>query len=286
MRESPAPRRLILLSLLLVVGGLPLSMVFATAVRAQEQPLVAAASDLQFALEEVAQRFESETGQELRLSFGSSGNFARQIRQGAGFDLFLSADEAYVEMLVREGLTRDEGVLYALGRLVMIVPQTSRLKADEQLDDLEQALEEGRVRRFAIANPEHAPYGDRAAEALRHRGLWEALQPALILGENVSQAAQFAVSGNAEGGLIAYSLARSTALADKGDYALVPESWHSPLRQRMVLLKDAGPGAERFYEYLQESEARAILRDYGFVLPEDARPGEDAAGEDAGNQGG
>lgn len=277
MRETPARRRLSLLFL----GGLMAGAMFVTAVRAQEQPLVAAASDLQFALEEVAQRFESETGQELRLSFGSSGNFARQIRQGAGFDLFLSADEAYVEMLVREGLTRGEGVLYALGRLVMIVPKTSRLEADEQLDDLERALAEGRVRRFAIANPEHAPYGDRAAEALRHRGLWEALQPVLILGENVSQAAQFAVSGNAEGGLIAYSLVRSTALADKGDYALVPESWHSPLRQRMVLLKDAGPVAERFYEYLQQSEARAILRDYGFVLPEDAR-----LGEDAGDQGG
>lgn len=260
------------LRVLLLLAGL---LFAGPAAAAEDRALVAAASDLQFALEDVAARFQEESGQEVRLSFGSSGNFARQLRQGAGFELFLSADEAYVEMLSEAGLTRDDGVLYALGRLVIIVPGESSLKADADLDDLAAALEEGRLRRFAIANPEHAPYGARAAEALRHKGLWEAIQPALILGENVSQAAQFAVSGNAEGGLVAYSLARSTALSERSEYALVPDSWHSPLRQRMVLMKDAGPTAQAFYEYLQQPEARRILRDYGFVLPEEAADGRD-----------
>ncbi|MGM0560526.1 MAG: molybdate ABC transporter substrate-binding protein [Pseudomonadota bacterium] len=251
---------------LTVLAGLLLAN---PAALAEDRALVAAASDLQFALEDVAARFQQDHGQEVRLSFGSSGNFARQIRQGAGFELFLSADEAYVEMLAAAGLTRDAGVLYALGRLVIIVPGNSSVKADAELDDLEAALEDGRLRRFAIANPEHAPYGARAAEVLRHKGLWEAIQPALILGENVSQAAQFAVSGNAEGGLVAYSLARSTALSERGDYALLPESWHSPLRQRMVLMKGAGPTAQAFYAYLQQPEARRILADYGFELPPD-----------------
>lgn len=255
------------LQVLALLAGLLLA---SPAAATEDRALVAAASDLQFALEAVAARFQEESGQEVRLSFGSSGNFARQIRQGAGFELFLSADEAYVEMLVDASLTRDEGVLYALGRLVVIVPGNSSMKADAELDDLEAALEDERLRRFAIANPEHAPYGARAAEVLRHKGLWEAIQPALILGENVSQAAQFAVSGNAEGGLVAYSLARSTALSERGDYALLPESWHSPLRQRMVLMKDAGSTAQAFYRYLQQPEARRILGEYGFELPQAA----------------
>ncbi|WP_081816464.1 molybdate ABC transporter substrate-binding protein [Fodinicurvata fenggangensis] len=254
------------LQVLALLAGLLLA---SPAAATEERALVAAASDLQFALEAVAARFQEESGQEVRLSFGSSGNFARQIRQGAGFELFLSADEAYVEMLADAGLTQDEGVLYALGRLVIIVPGNSSVKADAELNELEAALEDGRLRRFAIANPEHAPYGARAAEVLRHKGLWEAIQPALILGENVSQAAQFAVSGNAEGGLVAYSLARSTALSERGDSALLPESWHSPLRQRMVLMKGAGPTAQAFYAYLQQPEARRILADYGFELPPD-----------------
>ena len=170
-------------------------------------PVIAAASDLQFALAEIAAAFRSETGQEVRLSMGSSGNFARQIRQGAPFDIYLSADEDYVLDLARDGYLQDEGALYAIGRIVLIVPRGSPLKADGALDDLADALADGRLKRFAIANPEHAPYGKRAEEALRHRGLWENVKPMLVYGENVSQAAQFATSGNSQGGIIAYSLA-------------------------------------------------------------------------------
>lgn len=234
---------------------------------AGEAPVVAAASDLRFALTEVADRFQAETGESVRLTFGSSGNFARQIREGAPFELYLSADEAYVARLARDGHTRGEGTLYAVGRLVIVMPHGSPLAADGSLADLRAGLEDGRVRKFAIANPEHAPYGRRAEEALRHAGLWERIQPQLVLGENVSQAAQFALSGSAQGGIVAYSLALAPEAARRGAFELIPEAWHAPLRQRMVLLEDAGPVAERFYAYLREPPAREIFRRYGFVLP-------------------
>lgn len=230
-------------------------------------PLVAAASDLQFAIEEIAAAFRAQTGHAVRIAPGSSGNFARQIRQGAPFELFLSADERYVEQLARDGFARDAGVLYAVGRIVVVVPRSSPLEADGTLEDLRSALARGRVTRFAIANPEHAPYGKRAEEVLRHKGLWEAIEPKLVFGENVSQAAQFATSGNAQGGIIAYSLALSPKVSAMGSHALIPAEWHSPLRQRMVLTNKAGPVAGRFYEFLQQPAARAILRKHGFMLP-------------------
>lgn len=234
---------------------------------AEEPPTIAAASDLQFALAEVAAAFTAETGLEVKLTFGSSGNFARQIRQGAPFEMYLAADEDYVLDLAKDGFTRGEGALYALGRIVIIVPHGSPLRPDGSLEDLQAALEDGRVQKFAIANPEHAPYGRRAQEALRHAGLWQAIEDRLVLGENVSQAAKFATSGSAEGGIVAYSLALSPKVSALARFELIPQEWHDPLQQRMALLKDAGPTAERFFVFLQGPAARAIMRRYGFVLP-------------------
>lgn len=235
--------------------------------RAQDVPNIAAAADLKFALEEVAARFRAATGRDVKLAFGSTGNFARQIIQGAPFQLFLAADEAYIFQLADKGLTRDRGTPYAVGRLALIVPHGSPLKADPELKDLAAAIDDGRLRKFAIANPEHAPYGRRAAEALRHAGLWDKLKERLVLGENVSQAAQFATSGSAQGGLIAYSLALSPEVSRLGRYALIPDAWHQPLRQRMVLLRNAGETARAFHRFLEEPSARQVLRKYGFLLP-------------------
>lgn len=240
---------------------------WAAAAHGEEPPTIAAASDLQFALTDVAKAFKAETGLDVRLAFGSSGNFARQIRQGAPFEMYLSADEDYVLELAKDGFTRDEGALYAVGRIVIVVPHGSQLKADGTLEDLRAALEDGRVQKFAIANPEHAPYGRRAEEALRHAGLWEEIEDRLVLGENVSQAAQFATSGSTAGGIIAYSLALSPQVSALGAFELIPHEWHDPLRQRMVLLKDAGGTAERLFAFAQEPAARAIMRQYGFALP-------------------
>jgi len=236
---------------------------------ATEAPVVAAASDLQFAVTEIAEAFRAETGHEVRLSFGSTGNFARQIREGAPFDIFMAADEQFIADLHADGFTRDAGELYAVGRVVIMVPNGSALTPDPEMNRLAEMLAAGRISRFAIANPDHAPYGMRAMEALQSRGLWHDLQPFMVLGENVSQAAQFALSGNAEGGIIAYSLALAPAVAAQGRYALIPETWHAPLRQRMALLADAGAVAEAFYAYLQSPPARRIMARYGFTLPEE-----------------
>ena len=253
-----------------VFAAVVLALVTPVGAHADEAPVVAAAADLRFALAEIAKAFTADTGLTVRLSLGSSGNFARQIRQGAPFQMYLSADEAYVLDLARDGFTRDAGALYAVGRIVIITPHGSPLKADGSLDDLKAALADGRLARFAIANPEHAPYGRRAEEALRHRGLWDAVRPKLVLGENVGQAAQFATSANAQGGIIAYSLALAPQVAALGRYQPIPGGWHSPLRQRMVLLKNWRPVAGRFYAYVQQPAARAIFRKYGFVLPGEA----------------
>ena len=235
--------------------------------RAADVPHVAAASDLQFALEEIAAAFERDTGRSVRITFGASGNFRREIAEGAPFELFLSADESYVQALAREGRTRGAGVIYAVGRLALVSSVESPLVPDESFDGLRSALAAGRITRFSIANPEHAPYGRAAQEALAHEGLWEAMKPTIVLGENVSQAAQFALTPVAQGGLISYAQARSTALAQRARYAVVPESWHTPLRQRMVLVKNAGETASVFYEYLQQPRARGILARYGFAIP-------------------
>lgn len=235
--------------------------------RADSPPVVAAAADLQFALTEVAEVFTQETKREVKLAFGSSGNFFRQIRQGAPFQMFLSADEQFVLDLAAEGLTLDDGALYAIGRIVVLAPHGSPLVTDSQLAGLKEALAGGTVKKFAIANPEHAPYGRRGEEALRHAGLWDAIKDKLVLGENVSQAAQFATSGSAQGGIIAYSLALAPDVAKLGTFALIPEDWHEPLRQRMGLIKGAGETAQAFYAFMQGPCARDIMRRYGFLLP-------------------
>ena len=253
-------------SLLGAAAALGLAAVSASA--QTDAPVVAAASDLQFAVTEIATAFRAETGMDVRLSFGSTGNFARQIREGAPFEIFMAADEHFIEKLHRDGFTRDEGALYALGRVVIIAPHDSALTPDSELNTLAEMLAAGRITRFAIANPDHAPYGMRAMESLQTKGIWDDLQPVLVLGENVSQAAQFALSGNAEGGIIAYSLALAPEVASRGTYALIPDNWHKPLRQRMVLLNGAGDVAEAFYAYMNEPSARAIMKRYGFALPE------------------
>jgi molybdate transport system substrate-binding protein len=249
------------ISLLLFLSGLA---------SAQEGPVIAAASDLQFALDEMVTTFKQQTGKSVRVSYGSSGNFFRQIAQGAPFELFMSADEDFVFKLADQHLTPDSGDLYATGRIVLFVPEGSPVKADARFVDLRQSLTDGRLKRFAIANPEHAPYGRAAMQALQSLGLWESIKPRLVLGENVSQAAQFTVSGSAQGGLFALSLAKASAFAKAGTYVLVPENLYQPLKQRMVLTAKAGGTAREFYAYLQQPAARTVFKRYGFVRPGEA----------------
>jgi len=259
------------------VGGalaLAVAAAWRPAALAADTASVAAAADLKFALSEIAPRFEAETGRTVKLSFGSSGNFTQQIAQGAPFQLFLSADEQYVFRLAEQGHAVDRGVLYAIGRVVLFAPHRSSLAVDARLDGLRAALAEGRIRRFAIANPDHAPYGRAARAVLQHAGLWERIAAHLVFGENAAQAAQFAASGSSQGGILPLSLSKAPAVAALGRFATIAADWHAgePLRQRMVLTRRAGPTARAFYEYLQRPAARTILLRYGFGLPGEVAP--------------
>lgn len=234
---------------------------------AQRPPTVAAAASVQSALTEIAQAFERERGQRVSLVFGASGTLTRQIRDGAPFEAFFAADEAFPAQLAKDGRTEGAAVVYAVGRLAIFAPTGSPLVPDPDLRGLADLLTRGAVTRFAIANPDVAPYGRAAEAVLRKRGLLDRIRPRLVLGESVAQAAQFATTGNAVGGIIAYSLALTPAVGSRGRYALLAADDHAPLRQRMVVLKRAGPVAARFYDYLQQPPARAVLERYGFGLP-------------------
>jgi molybdate transport system substrate-binding protein len=251
-----------------VLGLLVISLGLPAPVAARRPPTIAAASNLNFALTEIADQFARERGTRVEVVFGASGTLTRQIRDGAPFELFLAADEEFPNQLTAAGLTRGAGVVYAVGRLAVFAPNGSPLTVDERLDGLARLARAGGVSRFAIANPDVAPYGRAAEAVLRKRGLWEAIGPQLILGDTIAQAAQFATTGNAVGGLIAYSLVRSPGFADRGTYAVIPEADHPPLRQRMVLLRQASPAAAQFYAYLQGEAARAIFRKHGYGMPQ------------------
>ncbi|MFZ2294041.1 MAG: molybdate ABC transporter substrate-binding protein [Polaromonas sp.] len=235
---------------------------------------LAAASDLKFALTLVLARFRAETGHKVEASFGSSGSFAQQIQQGLPVDLFMSADEDFVYQLADAGLTRkvgsaaaqspDRGVLYAVGRIALYVPLNSTIPMDTELKGLKAQWSQ--VGKFAIANPEHAPYGRAAKQALQKLGLWEQVQPRLVLGENISQATQFVSTGAAQAGITALSLALAPEVARSGRHIALPASLHAPLRQRMVLLKSATPAALALYDYLQAAATQEVLRGYGFSI--------------------
>lgn len=237
--------------------------------RAGTAPVIAAAASLRFVLPELTEAFAEAGGGPLRVTYGSSGTLAQQLRNGAPFELFLSADAEYVLRLAEAGVLQDAGAVYALGRLALIAPKGG-LAVDGRMDGLAAALERGDIRRFAIATPDHAPYGQRAREALIHRGLWERIEPQLVFGENVAQAAQFATSGNADGGLVAASLAVAPAVQALSESAVIPGDWHSALDQRMALTTGAGETARVFYDFLQTPTAQAIFAEHGFAVPEPA----------------
>ncbi len=237
---------------------------FARARPASATVRIAAASDLKFALAELARHYERESGNRVQLNLGSSGQFAQQIRQGLPVDLYMAADEAFVFQLADAGLTHDRGALYALGRIAAIVPAASPIELDAALRGLVAAG--AAISHFAIASPEHAPYGRAAREALEQLGLWPWAQARLVIGENIAQTTQFVTTAAAQAGITALSLALAPEVAKLARHVLLPAHLHSPLRQRMVLLKPAGPAARDFYEFMQTAAARDVLRRYGFAF--------------------
>lgn len=230
---------------------------------------VAAAADLQAVLPAVAERFERETGRKVALTFGSSGNFFSQIRNGAPFDLFFSADIDYPRRLEAAGLTESGSLYeYATGRIVL----WSRKDAGVDLRRGLQALDDSRVRKIAIANPEHAPYGRAAVAALQHQQLYERVRSKLVLGESISQAAQFVQSGNAEAGIIALSLALAPALRDSGSYFEIPASFYPAIAQGAVMLRASGnkDAARQFMSFLKRPEIAHLMQQFGFRVPQSA----------------
>ncbi len=235
-----------------------------TAQASGEEITVAAAADLNYVLQELAQRFTKSTGTEVKFSFGASGDLFSQIQNGAPFDLFFSADSSYPQKLADAGLTDRSSIrTYAVGHLVLWVPNSLGLDPQKLKMDL---LTDPKVQRIAIANPQHAPYGRAAMAGIVHFGLKEKVASRLVMGENISQAAQFVQSGNAQAGLIALSLARSSAMKDAGRYWELPQDSYPELQQVAVVVKASKhkAAAEAFLNYVTSPEGQAILQQYGF----------------------
>ncbi len=254
-------RRALSLALLAIALALP-----GTSGAQAGELTIAAAADLKFAMDRIVRDFRARhAGDTVQVVYGSSGNFHAQLRAGAPYDLFFSADINYPRELAQAGLAAGEVTPYATGRIVLWSARrdAGRLSL--------AALADPTLGRIAIANPKHAPYGKRAEEALRASGLWQAIEPRLVYGENIAQTAQFVETGNAEVGIIALSLAASPPLAAKGGYFLIPDTLHAPLEQGFIITRRAAanPLARQFAAYVQDAPARAVLRRYGFVLPGD-----------------
>ena len=249
-----------------MLSKLPILLLFSTLAVAQELT-VAAAADLSSALPEIAAQYKTQSGVDVRLSFGSSGNLTTEIQNGAPFDIFFSADEDYPKQLIEKGLAEKESSYrYAVGSLVLWVPNSVHLNPDALGI---ATLAATAVSKIAIANPQHAPYGRAAEAAIRHFGIYQQVKPKLVLGENVSQAAQFLESGNAQAGLIPLSHALSPAMNGKGQYWIVPANTYPPLNQAVVVLTRSKQkeAARKFLAFLRTPEATSLLRRYGFTLP-------------------
>jgi molybdate transport system substrate-binding protein len=262
-------------SLLALAGFLLLASTWTAAQQAAAQRTkaatdltVAAAADLSSALKDVAENFEKTTGVHVQLSFGASGALTQQIENGAPFDIFFSADMEYPKQLIAAN-EADAATLYeyAVGKLVLWV------QADSPLDVEHKGMEillDPSVKKIAIANPQHAPYGRAAVAALKYAGLYDRLSDRIVMGENVSQAAQFVESGNAQVGFVALAHAKAPSMQGKGKYWEVPQDDYPPLAQGVVVVSRSQrkKQAQEFLDYLKTKEATDTLRSYGFSLPQ------------------
>ena len=245
--------------LLFIVG----SLLLANSAHA-EKITVAAAADLKFAMDEIVTGFnKNHAGDEVQVVYGSSGKFLTQIQQGAPYDLFFSADIGFPRELAKKGLAASEVKPYAVGRIVIWSAEVDATKLTLA------SLTDPKFTKIAIANPKHAPYGTRAEEALRSAGVWDKVQPKLVFGDNISQTAQYVLSGNAQVGIIALSLVLNPELSRKGRYYLIPDTLHNSLEQGFVITKPGAnkPLAKRFADYMGSHQVRAVMTKYGFVLP-------------------
>ena len=243
-----------------------LAIVFAVHLCEAQEITVAAAADLQFAFQDVAARFQKDTGKSVKLIFGSSGNFFTQIQNGAPFDIFFSADIDYPRKLEAAGLA-EPGTLYpyATGKIVLWVPNESKLDLGQGLRVL---LDPG-IKKIGLANPEHAPYGGAAVAAIKHENIYDKVSGKFVLGENISQAASFIASGSADIGIVALSLALAPAMKKKGRYVEISADAYPPIEQAAVILKSSQKKdiARQFIDFLKTPPILELLRGYGFSVP-------------------
>ena len=232
-----------------------------------EEIAIAAASDLNFAIKDVIVEYEKATGNHVKLSLGSSGNFYAQLTNGAPFDLYFSADIGYPKKLDEAGLIVPGSLYrYAVGRVVLWTNHYSHRDVSKGLD----VLRDPAIKKIAIANPKHAPYGRAAVAAMQHFKVYEDAKDRLVLGENISQAAQFVESGACEVGVIALSLALAPTMKAAGAYWEIPADAHPPLEQGAAILKSSKQQktAQQFLEFMQGTKGQEIMRRYGFTLPQ------------------
>jgi molybdate transport system substrate-binding protein len=240
------------------------TVLFASLVNAQ-QATVVVATNMKPAMDEIYQQYKMAGGQDLRIIYGSSGNLTRQIQQGAPFNLFVSADESFPMALHRQGLTVNEGKVYAIGRLALIAHKSKKLKLSLNPEDLKNLINQSN--KIAIAKPESAPYGKAAIQFLNNMKLDELAKNKIVFAESVSSVAMFVNSGSAGLGLTAYSLAKSKEVMQFTDHLLIPESLHEPIKQRMVLLKNPPKPIVNFYAHMQSAKAKDVLRTHGYSSP-------------------
>jgi molybdate transport system substrate-binding protein len=227
---------------------------------------VAAAADLQAAMPEIAKAFATQAGTTIDVAYGSSGNFYAQIQNGVPLDVFFSADNEYPRKLQESGFAEPySSTIYGIGKIVLWMPARAKCNPDR---DGWRCLQDPAVKKIAIANPAHAPYGRAAVAALQKAGIYDAVKAKLVLGENISQAAQFVQSGNAEAGIIADSLTVSPALQG-GKKWIIPAELYAPIEQTVVMLKSAKEkfAAQEFIKFVTQGPGREILAKYGFEPP-------------------
>jgi molybdate transport system substrate-binding protein len=230
---------------------------------AAQEITVAAAADLRSAMQDVAARFERETGKKVKVIFGSSGNFFQQIQNGAPFDLFFSANLEYPKKLEAAGLIENGSYYqYAKGKIVVWVPNDSKINLNSGL----KVLLDPSVNKIAIANPLHAPYGQAAVSAMQKEGVYNTVKDKFVLGEDISQTASFVVSGSADIGIVALSLALSPNMKDKGRYSEIPADEYPPIEQACVILGSSKNKeiAQRFLSYVKSAAVADLLAGYGF----------------------
>jgi len=244
---------------------IPLALLFFSRLCAGQEITIAAAADLQFAMQDITARFQKETGKTVKVIYGSSGNFFQQVQNGAPFDMFFSANLDYPKKLEAAGLTEPGSYHeYAKGKIVVWVRNDSRINLNSGL----KALLDPSVRKIAIANPQHAPYGQAAVSAMQKEGIYEKVKDKFVFGENISQTASLIVSGSADIGVIALSLASSPNMKDKGRYAEIPGDEYPPIDQAVVILKSSKNKAvaQQFLAYVQRPAMVDLLKQYGFEV--------------------